>query len=211
MKIGIIGAGNIGSTMAQLFVAGGHDVAISNSRGPESLQAVVDELGPKARALSPDDAARWGDVILLAVPFRNPEALPSPETVTGKIVIDAMNAFAAPGGQGILDLGGETSSEQTRRRLPGARLVKAFNTTYYKHLASRARTDVPIEDRHVIFFSGDDASAKATVRKLIEEIGFGPLDMGPLVEGGRRHQPGTPVYNKPMTLREATELLNAAR
>ena len=90
MKIGILGAGNIGATAARLFVAAGHDVAISNSRGPDSLRDLITELGPQANAMTIRDAARFGDIVLLAVPWRSPEALPEPELLRNKIVIDAM-------------------------------------------------------------------------------------------------------------------------
>lgn len=204
-KIGIIGAGMIGATAARLFVDAGHDVAVSNSRGPASLAPLVKELGPKAHAMSVAEAARWADVVLLAVPWRSPDALPPADAVDGKIVIDAMNPYGKDGT--VLDLGASTSSEETRKRLPGARLVKAFNTIWFKHLASRGRADLPIDERHAIFVAGDDAPAKAVVMKLIEEIGFGPVDTGPLVEGGRRQQPNTPVYNKVLTVREGKALV----
>ncbi len=138
MKIGIIGAGNIGATAAHLFVDAGHEVAISNSRGPDSLRTLVSDLGPGAHAMSVNDAARFGEVILLAVPWRSPEALPAPEFLKGKIVIDAMNPYRPD--FTIEDLGDSTSSEETAKRLPDARLVKAFNTIYYQHLATRGRT-----------------------------------------------------------------------
>src|SRR6476620_6490742 len=124
MNVGIIGAGMIGATAARLFARAGHDVAVSNSRGPASLAALVTEIGPRARALTVNDAAKWADVVLLAVPWRSPDALPDAALVKGKIVIDAMNPYTLDGG--ITDLGAGSSSEETARRLPGARLVKAF-------------------------------------------------------------------------------------
>jgi predicted dinucleotide-binding enzyme len=205
MKIGIIGAGRIGATAARLFVKAGNEVAVSNSRGPATLQPLVAELGPKAKAMSVEDAARWADVVLLAVPWRTPEALPPAAAVAGKIVIDAMNAYAADGT--VRDLGPTTSSEETRKRLPGARLVKAFNTIWFQHLAERGRTDVPPDERHAVFVAGDDDTAKRIVERLIEEIGFGAVDTGSLAEGGRRQQPDTSLYNKVMTVRDARKLL----
>jgi predicted dinucleotide-binding enzyme len=121
MKIGILGAGNIGATAARLFVAAGHDVAVSNSRGPDSLRDLIVELGPQANAMNIRDAARFGEVILLAVPWRSPEALPEPELLRNKIVIDAMNPYRPDGG--FYDLGGSTSSEEVLKRMPGSRLV----------------------------------------------------------------------------------------
>ena len=204
-KIGIIGAGMIGATVARLFVDAGYDVAVSNSRGPGTLAGLITALGPKARALPVVDAARWGDIVLLAVPWRTPEALPPADAVAGKIVIDAMNPYAADGS--IIDLGASSSSEETQKRLPGARIVKAFNTIYYRHLAARGRADLPFDDRHAIFVAGDDEDAKRVVKTLIEEIGFAPVDTGSLFAGGRRQQPNTPLYNKILTRREAQALL----
>ena len=206
MRIGIVGAGMIGAAAARLFVRAGHEVAVSNSRGPESLRPLVEALGGRARAAATvDEAAEVGEVVLGAVPWRSPEALPRPESVEGRVVIDAMNPYAPDGG--TIDLGDSTSSEETRRRLPGARLVKAFNTIWYQHLATRGRTDLPVDERHAVFLAGDDAEAKATVARLIEEIGFAPVDTGSLREGGRRQQPDSDVYNRPMTGREAREAL----
>ena len=204
-KIGIIGAGNIGATTAKLFVDAGHEVALSNSRGPETLAGLVKELGPRAHAMTPEAAARWGDIVLLAVPWRHPEALPPPDAVAGKIVIDAMNPYGMLGR--VKDLGASTSSEETLKRLPGARIVKAFNTIASRHLAERGRKDLPAPDRHAVFVAGDDQDAKKTVMALIEAIGFGPVDTGSLAEGGRRQQPNTALYNKVLTAREARKLL----
>ena len=205
MKIGIIGAGNIGATAARLFVQAGHEIAVSNSRGPDSLRTLVGDLGPRAHAMTVNDAARYGDVILLAVPWRSPEALPKPELVAGKVVIDAMNPYRPD--FTIQDLGDSTSSEETAKRLPKARLVKAFNTIYYQHLAGRGRTDLPVDQRHAIFVAGDDPEAKEIVMRLIEQIGFAPVDTGSLRDGGRKQQPGSPIYNKPMTGQEARKAL----
>jgi predicted dinucleotide-binding enzyme len=207
MKIGVIGSGHIGGTAARLFINAGHEVALSNSRGPESLEDFVAELGPRARGMTVEQAARFGEVVLLAVPWRAPEALPPPGTVAGKIVIDAMNPYSVSGE--VLDLGDSTSSEEVLKRMPQARLVKAFNTIYYQHLATRGRKDLPIEQRHVIFLAGDDAGAKHAVARLIEDIGFAPIDTGSLREGGRIQQPGSPLYNHPMTPREARRILAA--
>jgi predicted dinucleotide-binding enzyme len=207
MNIGIIGAGHIGGTAARLFVKAGHEVAVSNSRGPASLRELVAEIGPHAHSMKLEDAARFGSVILLAVPWRKPEALPKPELLAGKIVIDAMNPYG-PGGD-IMNLGTTTSSEEVLKRLPGVRLVKAFNTMYYQHLATLGDTKLPLESRHVLFIAGDDAEAKQTVAKLVEDIGFAPLDTGGLVEGGRKQEPGSRIYNRPITLKDARRELQA--
>jgi len=205
MKIGILGAGNIGGVAARLFIAAGHEVALSNSRGPESLKDLVRQLGPRAHAMTIEDAARFGEVVLLAVPWRTAEALPHPDLLEGKIVIDAMNPYRPDGG--FYDLGGLTSSEHVLKRIPGVRLVKAFNTIYYVHLAERGRKDLPLEDRHCIYVAGDDAEAKSVVARLIEEIGFVPIDTGSLREGGRMQEPDSPIYNQTYNGREARQAL----
>jgi 8-hydroxy-5-deazaflavin:NADPH oxidoreductase len=207
MKIGIIGSGNIGATAARHFAKAGHQVALSNSRGPASLAALVKSIGPNARALTVPEAARFGDLVLLAVPWRMPEALPPADTVAGKIVIDAMNPYSAEGQ--VMHIGDRNSSEEVGRRLPGARLVKTFNTMYYHTLATESRA--PGKDRLVLFLAGDDPEAKKVVARLIEEIGFAPVDTGSLREGGRKQQPDSPLYNKPMAEAEArTALANMA-
>jgi len=201
MKIGIIGAGRIGAVAARLFVAAGHEVVISNSRGPISLDPLVRELGSHARAATVADAARLGEGVLLAVPWHVREALPDSGLLRDKIVIDAMNPYNPEGG--FFDLGNSTSSEEVLKRLPGARLVKAFNTIYYEHLATRGRKDLPVQERHAIYMAGDHAATKETVGKLIESIGFAPVDTGSLREGGRLQQPDSPIYNQTFTAREA--------
>jgi len=206
LKIGILGAGNIGATAARLFIDAGHEVAISNSRGPESLKELVRELGPKAHAMTIDEAARFGEVVLLAVPWRTAEALPHPDLLRGRIVIDAMNPYRPDGG--FYDLGGSTSSEVVLQRIPGVRLVKAFNTIYYQHLANRGRKDLPADERHTIYAAGDDAEAKKVVMDLIEAIGFAPLDTGSLREGGRLQEPDSPIYNQTYNGREARQVLS---
>jgi predicted dinucleotide-binding enzyme len=205
MDIGIIGAGNIGATAARLFEQAGHRVAISNSRGAESLAALVASLGPQVQALAADDAVRFGEAVLLALPWRQREQLPAAALFAGKLVIDATNPFTPTGG--LYDLGDATSSETIAAQLPGARIVKAFNTIYYQHLAGRGQADAPAGERHAIFLAGDDADAKATVARLIADIGFDPVDTGSLREGGRRQQPGSSLLNELMTGAEARRRL----
>ena len=205
MRIGIIGSGSIGATLARLWTTGGHEIAIANSRGPDSLAELVDSLGPLAHAMSVEDAARFGEIVVLAVPFRRPEALPRSDLVMGKIVVDAMNPYAEDGG--LLDLAGKTSSAVTAERLPGARLVKAFNTMHWETLASGGRLHVPEDQRLVIFLAGDDSRAKERVSTLIREAGFAPVDTGSLAIGGRLQQPGSKIYNRPMLPAEARRTL----
>ena len=202
MNIGIIGSGNIGENAARLFAQAGHDVAVSNSRGPESLQDLVDEIGPNARAATVEEAADFGDVVLVAIPFFARDTL-STEALNGKIVIDATNYY--PGRDGEIDFDGLTSSELLAQSISGARLVKSFNTMYYETLANEGRSEN--EDRLVLFLAGDDEDAKETVSGLIGEIGFAPVDTGSLREGGRKQHPGSAIYNNPMAEGQARETL----
>src|SRR5438874_4978900 len=194
MKIGIIGSGNIGATSARLFVRAGHFVALSNSRGGEGLEELVAELGPKAKATTIEDAARFGDVVLIAIPFGKFRTLPA-DAFKGKVVIDAGNYYPNRDGNfAELDNGETTSSELMSAHLKEARLVKGFNTIWFEHLKTQGDTSLPLEDRRAIFLAGDDSEAKEIVARLIEEIGFAAVDTGFLHEGGRSLQPGTAVY-----------------
>jgi predicted dinucleotide-binding enzyme len=207
MKIGVIGAGNIGATAAELFIKAGHQVAISNSRGPESLRDLVGKLGAGARAVTVEEAAEFGEVILVSIPLGKYKSLP-PAPLYGKIVIDSNNYY--PERDGViaeLDSGETTSSELLEAHLRGARVVKGFNTIWFEHLKTQGDVRKPLEDRRAIFIAGDDSEAKEVVAKLIEEIGFAAVDMGFLGEGGARQQPGAPVYNRDVTAGEAKELL----
>jgi 8-hydroxy-5-deazaflavin:NADPH oxidoreductase len=196
MNIGIIGSGHIGGTLTRLFRRAGHEVMVSNSRGPESLRE-FEEIGAKAGTV--DEAARFGEVVILATPWRSPEALPAAEAVTGKIVVDAMNPYGPDGN--IIDLGDSSSSEETAKRLPGARIVKAFNTIWFRHLADNGKPDAPADERHAIFVASDDAEGKRIVSRLIEEIGFGPVDTGSLRDG-KKQEPNTELYNQTITAAE---------
>lgn len=205
MKIGIIGAGNIGANAARLFVKAGHEVAISNSRGLDTLTAVAAEIG--ARAMDVVEAATFGDVVLVSIPLGKYKSLPV-EALAGKIVIDSNNYY--PGRDGNiedLDNGTITSTELLARHLKGSRVVKAFNTIWFEHLRTEGDTEKPIEERRVIFVSGDDDEAKRIVSDLIEQIGFAPYDLGPL-SGSAIQQPDSAVYNKSITISEAMRILN---
>jgi predicted dinucleotide-binding enzyme len=207
MRIGIIGSGNIGGTVAKLLARTEHAVAVSHSRPVEALRALVAQLGPNARATTVEDAASSAEVVLLAIPWRNRGVLPA-EALRGKIVIDAMNPYAPD--FSVYDLGDSTSSEMVADVLPGARIVKAFNTMHAKDLATRGLTDLPVDERPALFLAGDDAEAKTVVARLIEEIGFAPVDTGSLRDGGRLQQPGSPIYARLMTGHEAHHLLAGA-
>jgi predicted dinucleotide-binding enzyme len=196
MRIGIIGSGNIGGTAARLFVDAGNEVALSHAGGPESLRQKVAKLGPKACSTTIEEAADFGDVVLLAIPWRNREDLPA-ERLAGKIVIDATNPYAPD--LSLYDLGDSTSSEEVKKVLPGARVVKAFNTLVARDLGGRGRKDLALEERTALLVGGDDQDAKRVVARLVQDIGYAPVDTGSLHEGGRMQQPGSPLYGRVMT------------
>lgn len=193
MRIGVIGAGKIGGTLARHFAAAGHDVAISNSRGPDTLRELESELGDRARAATPPEAARFGEIAVVAVPFKSYTDLPADE-LSGKIVIDTTNYYPRRDGNfEEIDSGRTTSSELIAQHLPGAAVVKAFNTIRWDHLRDRAVAAGDASNRIGIPIAGDDLEAKQAVDELIEEIGFDGVDAGSLAEGGRKLQPGGPV------------------
>jgi hypothetical protein len=193
--IGLIGSGMIGSTVARLAVNAGYDVVLSNSRSPDTLQELVAQLGPQARAATADEAAEAGVIVLVSVPLKAYPAL-SNTPVTGKVVMDTGNYY--PERDGViseLDTKTLTDSEYLERYLPGARVVKVFNNIFFKHLLHLARP-VGAADRSFLPIAGDDDSAKREVVEFLDSIGYGAVDAGPLAEGWRQ-QPGTPVYGPP--------------
>jgi predicted dinucleotide-binding enzyme len=208
MRIGIIGSGHIGGTLAKLLVAAGHEVAVSNSRGPETLAGLVDELGASAQAMTAEDAERFGEVVVVSVPLGRYREVPA-DSVGGKVVIDTNNYYPQRDGHfPELDDDSTTSSELLQAHLPGARVVKAFNAIVWTRLRDDGR---PVRDpeRLGIPISGDDEQAKRTVAELIDEIGFDPVDAGTLARGGRKHQPGTPAYTQGLPTAELLARLAA--
>jgi predicted dinucleotide-binding enzyme len=190
--IGLIGAGLIGGTVARLAAAGGYDVVLSNSRGPETLQELVDELGSNARAATPAEAAEAGDVVVVTVPFKAYRSVPV-EPLAGKVVIDTNNYYPDRDGHfPELDDGSTTSSELLQKHLGTAHVVKGFNNIFYRHLQALPRP-AGSPERSPLAIAGDDAQAKATVTAFLDGIGYDAVDVGPLAEGWR-FQPGTPSY-----------------
>lgn len=207
MKIGIIGAGNMGGTAAQNFAEAGHEVMISNSRGPESLTDLVDELGTTVQAGTVSEAADFGKVVMEAIPFGAYEALPV-DTLSDTIVISVSNYY--PGRDGLMDVE-KTHTDFIAEYLEDSRVVKAFNAMYWETFQDGQRPDTDPDDRLAVFISGDDNESKAVVSGLIEDIGFSPVDAGPLTEGGRHLEPGSPIYTEPMTASEAQTRLAALK
>ncbi|HUL25672.1 MAG TPA: NAD(P)-binding domain-containing protein [Streptosporangiaceae bacterium] len=211
MRIGLIGAGRIGGTLAQLAVGQGHDVVVSNSRGPQTLGGLVSRLGGHASAGTAAQAAAAGDIVVVTIPLRNYQQVPA-AGLAGRTVVDTNNYYPGRDGQfPQLDDGSTSSSELLAAHLPGAHVVKAFNTIYFGDLASQGQP-AGTPGRRALPIAGDDAAAKAAVAGLIEQFGFDVVDAGPLAEG-RRFQPGTPAYNVRLdagALRHALQMTAAA-
>jgi hypothetical protein len=209
MQIGIVGAGNIGGTLATLFTRTGHQVALANSRGPETLADQVAALGPDATAVTATEAAAYGDLVVLAVPLKAYADL-DPAPYAGKVVVDANNYYPDRDGHiAELDEGTLTSSELLARHLAGARVVKAFNTVHYAHLRDRGRPNAPAPERLAIPVAGNEPAAKSVISGLIDELGFAPVDAGTLADSWRQ-QPDTPVYGAEVPGPEAVTLLDQA-
>lgn len=189
--IGLIGSGSIGSTVARLAVDAGHDVVLSNSRGPETLQDLVTELGSRARAATSREAAAT-DLVVVTVPLKAVDQIPA-EPLRGKIVIDTCNYYPQRDGHvAELDDESTTTSELVQQHLSDSTVVKAFSNITYLHLRALARPSGSPE-RTALPIAGDDADAKAQVRAFLDSIGYDAYDVGPLAEGWR-FQRDTPAY-----------------
>lgn len=198
MKIGFIGAGTVAKTIARHVLSAGHRVVLSNSRGPESLAALVAELGPGAAAGTAKEAAEQ-DLVVLAAKWDGVQAaLFSVGDWTGRILVDATNRVASYQPLALGDISGRTSSEIVADLAPGAKVVKAFNTVPMSWISDFSSS----KRKTALFVSGDDADAKKVVSDLIEEIGFCSLDLGSLAVGGRLQQLGGPLLGVSLTFNE---------
>ncbi|MEH0639096.1 NAD(P)-binding domain-containing protein [Streptomyces bottropensis] len=193
--LAFIGSGNVGGTLARLAVAAGLDVVLSNSRGPESLADLVAELGPRARAATPAEAAEAGDLVVVSIPLGGYEKIPA-QPLAGKVVIDTLNYYPERDGRiAELDANELTSSELVQRHLADTRVVKAANNIVSSQLFSLARPS-GAPDRSAMPIAGGDAAAKAEVVELLDLLGYDAVDIGTLADSWRS-EPGTPVYCKP--------------
>ncbi|MBR7743214.1 NAD(P)-binding domain-containing protein [Phycicoccus sp. BSK3Z-2] len=182
--IGLIGAGNIGSTVARLAVDAGHDVVLSNSRGPETLADLVADLGPRARAATREEAAEAADLAVVTVPLKALGDLPA-GPLAGKVVMDTINYYPDRDGHvAALDDESTTTSEMVQARLADSHVVKAFNNIYFEHLAALARP-AGAPDRATLAIAGDDPDAKTRVAAFLDDIGYDAYDYGALAEGWR--------------------------
>ncbi|MEO6881018.1 MAG: NADPH-dependent F420 reductase [Mycobacteriaceae bacterium] len=207
--IGFIGSGNIGSTLAQLFVDAGHGVVLSNSRGPETLSDLVLSLGDRARAATAAEAAELGDVVVVTTPLRAYREVPV-APLAGKVVIDTNNYYPERDGN-IAELDDEstTTSELLAAHLPESHVVKMFNAIFFEHLGAQGRPGGS-PNRRALPMAGDDDNAKVVVQELVHEIGFDVVDVGPLAQGWR-FQRDTPAYVIGENVSALKELLAEAK
>jgi predicted dinucleotide-binding enzyme len=188
LSVGTIGAGNAAQAIAAHAVAAGYHVTLSNSRGPESLAGLVGRLGAGASAGTVAEAAQ-ADIVILAVGWDQvPKAVQDLPDWGGRVVIDATNQWHGPGTE--VDLGDQTGSERNAALMPGARVVKAFNTLYARITAQDPRR---ADGRLVVFLAGDDADAKGTVSAFADSLGFAPVDLGGLRAGRLMQVGGGPL------------------
>jgi predicted dinucleotide-binding enzyme len=193
MRIGILGAGHVGTTLSRHFALVGHDVSLSGLLIARTVRSV----------------AGFADVVVVAIPFSRYRELPVAE-VAGKPIIDATNYDPDVDGHVVeLDEDFVTSSELVQSHLCRSQVVKAFNAIRWDHLRDHAHRD-RFAGRRAIPVSGDHAMAKKTAMALIEEIGFDAVDAGGLARGGRKHQPGTSVYAADLTARDLRARLHLA-
>ncbi|MGJ6981563.1 NADPH-dependent F420 reductase [Aestuariimicrobium soli] len=209
LTIGLIGAGHIGSQLARLAVAAGHHVVISNSRGPETLAELVAELGPRARAATPVEAAEAADIAVVTIPLKAIDTVPV-EPLAGKIVIDTNNYYPQRDGQ-IAELDDEstTTAELLQRRLPSSKVVKAFNHINFGHLTTHGEP-AGTPGRRALVAIGDDPEAVALVGHLLDQFGFDAVELTPLSEGWRI-QRDTPAYGPRFTADELRVALAEAK
>jgi predicted dinucleotide-binding enzyme len=207
--IGLIGAGHIGSQLARLSVQHGYDVVVSNSRGPETLKDLVRELGPRARAGTPAQAAEAGDIVVVTIPLKNIGEVPG-APLAGKIVIDTNNYYPQRDGH-IRELDNEetTTSELVQRQLSGSKVVKAFNHIYAAALTTDGQPP-GTPNRRALAIAGNDVNAERVVEELIDRFGFDVVHVGPLSESWRI-QRDTPGYGPRRNAEELRRDLAAAQ
>lgn len=200
--IGIIGAGHIGSQVARKAVEVGYDVVISNSRGPETLDALIAELGPRARAATPAEAAAGGDFAVVAIPFRSLGSIPL-EPLAGKVVIDTGNYYWERDGHiPALDAGENTDSGLVQEYLPASKVAKGFNHIRYSEI-TKDGTPGGTPNRRALATASDYPEASELVTRLYDEFGFDTVNVGPLSESWRmqRDRPAFAVRQNAEQLR----------
>lgn len=195
MKIGIIGAGQIGGTLTRRLTSLGHDVLVANSRGPETLRDLATETG--AKAVSVKDAVRDVDLVVVTIPQKHVGDLPKnlfADTPAQTVVIDTGNYYPRERDGRIEPIEAGTLESRWVEQQLGRPVIKVFNNIFAKHLLELGRP-AGTPGRIALPVSGDDAAAKSVVLALVDELGFDAVDVGPLDESWRQ-QPGSPVYTK---------------
>jgi predicted dinucleotide-binding enzyme len=183
MKIAIVGSGRMAQALTTLFVEAGHEVMLSNSRGPESLRDLATTFGPNCHVGEVVEAVAWGDVVFLATPWgKTAEAVSVVHDWTGVVVVDTTNNRSAPGPNGLIDIGDNVSSVLVAGYVPGARVVKAFNCTPVPFLTPALGANAGANN--AVFIAGDDPTAKSLVSDIIASIGGEAVDTGSLATGG---------------------------
>jgi predicted dinucleotide-binding enzyme len=191
-SVGVLGSGAVAQAIARRCAAAAIPVLLSNSRGPHSLVELVASLGPHTRAATVQEAAQ-ADLVVLAVPFvKVPDVAAEIGDWTGRTVVDATNQFAEhqPNYAGRADLGEQTGSEWVAGYLPGAVVVKAFNAMFASFIAPDPRHD---DGRQVVFYAGDDQDANMVFADFADVLGFAPVYVGDLRDGGRLTQLDGPL------------------
>ena len=193
MRIGIIGAGNIGGTLTRRLTAAGHTVSVANSRGPETLKDLAQETG--AKPVTVTEAARAGEVVIVTIPMKNLSKLPHnlfQGTFENVVVVDTNNYYPRQRDGRIRAIeDGLPESRYVEQQL-GRPVIKAFNNIYAEHLMNMGKP-AGTEGRIALPVAGDDEKAKSLVMKIVDELGFDPVDAGGLDESWKQ-QPDTPVY-----------------
>jgi predicted dinucleotide-binding enzyme len=206
VKIGVIGSGRIGGTIGTLWVKAGHEVAFS-SRHPENLKELVEKLGPLARAVPVAEAAAFGEAVLIAVPYN---ALPqvgrdNAAALKGKLVLDSGNAVAARDGDIVKEVQENGIGETSAKYLPGARLVRAFNSFGFRNFETQAHRE---GERLGVPIAGDDAEALKLAEKLVRDAGFEPVAV-PLVRA-KEFAPGGPLFQQALPVSELKRRLGVS-
>ena len=209
MKIGIIGSGNIGGNIGKNWAKAGHEVMFS-SRHPEELKKMAEDVGAKVGTT--EEAAEFGDVILLAIPYgKVPDVAEQIGSLSGKILIDAGNPYPSRDGemaQKVIDHESQTATGYVASLFPGAKTVKAFNSVLYEIFAEQAFKEG--DERIAVQICSDEPEAKETVKQLIEDMGFAPQDLGDLSQGVL-FEPNAPLYNQNLKIGDAEKLLSQVK